>query len=358
MRLADCIAGRDNNFNLIRIIAAYGVLVSHCYPLAMGHGVTEPPGEWIGMSFGSIAVDIFFIASGFLVTGSLMARQDVVAFLWARALRIFPALFVMLILSIGTLGLFFSTVPAAEFFTDPVTRKYFLRCLTLINGVKYELPGVFLDNPYEKVVNGSLWSMRYEVRLYLILALLWAGLRMAGTQRLQAFRVLVVAGAIACGAMMFASRFGAIETTDMFHRLGFMFLGGGSLYIFRSHILLSTRLTLMILAVFVFAVAVSFDAFFVAYSLGLGYVLLWAAYVPAGSLRRYNKVGDYSYGVYIYAFPLQQTVVALVPGITVAQLLLLSSLATLGCAILSWHLVEERALAFKDRLPRRAVIAT
>ena len=67
---------------------------------------------------------------------------------------------------------------------------------------------------------------------------------------------------------------------------------------------------------------------------------------------------DISYGVYIYAFPLQQTVVALVPGITVAQLLLLSSLATLGCAILSWHLVEERALAFKDRLPRRAVIAT
>lgn len=357
MRLADCIAGRDNNFNLIRIIAAYGVLVSHSYPLALGPGVIEPPGEWIGMSFGSIAVDIFFIASGFLVTGSLLARQDTAGFLWARALRIFPALFVMLILTVGSLGLLFSTVPANEFFTDPVTRKYFWRCLTLINGVKYELPGVFTDNPYANAVNGSLWSMRYELRLYLILALLWVALRMAGAYRLQAFRIMVIIGAVSCGALMFASRFGALETTDIFHRLGFMFFSGGSFYIMRNHIVLSNKAALMLAALFITAAIAGFDAFFVAYNLGLGYLLLWAAYVPAGPIRRYNAVGDYSYGVYIYAFPLQQIVAALIPGVTISEMLLLSSLATLACAILSWHLVEERALKLKDRLPRLSAVA-
>lgn len=353
MKLADYIAGRDNNFNLIRIIAAYGVLVSHCYPLALGHGAVEPPGSLVGMSFGSMAVDIFFFASGFLVTGSLLARQDTVAFLKARALRIFPALFVMLVLTVGTLGMLFSTVPAADFFSDPATRKYFLRCLTLINGVKYELPGVFGDNPYAKAVNGSLWSMHYELRLYLILALLWAAMRLAGIHRLQAFRITVVAGAAAFGMLMFASRFGLTEKPDIFYRLGFMFLGGGSFYILRARIVLSTRLTCGLAVALTAAAVAGFDAFFVVYSLAIGYLLLWAAYVPGGIIRRYNAVGDYSYGVYIYAFPLQQTVAALIPGVTVLQMLLLSSLATLACAILSWRLVEEKALALKDKYPRR-----
>ena len=99
MKLSDFTSGRDNNFNLIRIIAALAVLVTHSFALATGTSAAEPFQKTLGMTIGSIAVDIFFITSGFLVTGSLLTRKsfiDFIEFVWARVLRIFPALLVML----------------------------------------------------------------------------------------------------------------------------------------------------------------------------------------------------------------------------------------------------------------------
>ena len=353
MRLADCVTGRDNNFNLVRIIAAFGVMVSHCWPLTRGHGVIEPPGILIGMSFGSIAVDLFFVTSGFLVTGSLLSRQDTLAFVWARALRIFPAMFVMLLVTVSILGLFFSTVSPSAFFTDSITLKYFWRCLTLINGLEYELPGVFAANPYENIVNGSLWSMRYEVRLYLVLALVWFILHFVSSYRLLLFRIMVVAGAIGYGLLTMADRFSIYESSSFFPQLAFMFLMGGSFFILREHIILSGRLAIALCALLALAAAISFDVFFVVYCLSLAYLLLYVSYIPKGVIRRYNALGDYSYGAYIYAFPVQQAIVSLVPGITVMPMLVLSSVFTLTLAMLSWHLVEEPALKLKDYFGRR-----
>lgn len=348
MKLAEFIAGRDNNFNLIRIIAAYAVLVSHSFPLALGRGTVEPPLTLLGMSFGSMAVDIFFLASGFLVTGSLLARKNTLQFLWARALRIYPALFFMLVITVGTLGIFFTTLPASEFFSHPITQKYFVRCLTLVNSIKFELPGVFMENPYAKSVNGSLWTMRYEVRLYIIIGLLWALLHLAGQHQLRAFKILVITSALIFGLLFFAGRFNLIANQDALFRFGFLFMSGGSYFILRERITLSGRIALPLFLILVISAAIGHDAFFVAYSLGLGYLLLYAAYVPTGFIRHYNRFGDYSYGIYIYAFPVQQAVAALVPGITVLEMIALSSLITLTFAVLSWHLVEERALGFKD----------
>lgn len=348
MKLADFISGRDNNFNLIRIIAAYAVLVSHSFPLALGAGTPEPPATLLGMTFGSMAVDIFFLASGFLVTGSLLNRQNALQFLWARALRIYPALFVMLVITVGTLGLCVTTLSTAEFFSSPITHKYFLRCLTVINSIKFELPGVFADNPYANSVNGSLWTLRYEVRLYIILAALWGLLCMLGKQRKQAFQVAVLSSAAVFGLLFFASRFGFTSNDDALFRLAFLFMTGGSYFILRQHIILSGKISLLLFVATVMASFRGFDAFFVAYNLSLGYLLLYLAYIPAGPIRRYNNFGDYSYGVYIYAFPVQQTVAFLFPGISVSGMILASSMITITLAVLSWHLVEERMLRFKD----------
>ena len=87
--------------------------------------------------------------------------------------------------------------------------------------------------------------------------------------------------------------------------------------------------------------------FFVVYLLAIAYSLLYLAYIPSGPVRAYNCVGGYSYGVYIYAFPVQQSVVALIPGVSVLLLLLISACINLSLALLSWHFIERRALAFK-----------
>src|SRR4051812_37390900 len=100
MKLSDVARGRDNNFNLIRVLAALAVLVTHSFTLALGTSDAEPFAHSLGMTPGGMAVDIFFVTSGFLVTASMLQRQNIIAFLWARALRIFPALWVMLIVTV------------------------------------------------------------------------------------------------------------------------------------------------------------------------------------------------------------------------------------------------------------------
>ena len=100
MLLSSLNNGRDNNFNLIRVIAALAVLVTHSFALVMGSGDFEPLRKIVGISFGQVAVDIFFVTSGFLVTSSLLKRKSTVEFVWARVLRIYPALWMMLVLTV------------------------------------------------------------------------------------------------------------------------------------------------------------------------------------------------------------------------------------------------------------------
>lgn len=89
------------------------------------------------------------------------------------------------------------------------------------------------------------------------------------------------------------------------------------------------------------------EIFHVVYSLTLTYLLMCAAYMPSGRIRVFNRIGDYSYGVYIYAFPVQQSVAAFLPGISVAEMFQLSLFFTFLLAMLSWHLIEKPALALK-----------
>jgi peptidoglycan/LPS O-acetylase OafA/YrhL len=81
--------------------------------------------------------------------------------------------------------------------------------------------------------------------------------------------------------------------------------------------------------------------------MALAYGVLWLALVPAGTVRQFNRIGDYSYGLYILCFPIQQTFVMLDPQITPLWLLLWSFPAVLGLAVLSWHFIEHPALRQK-----------
>ena len=358
MKLAHYTQGRDNNFNLIRIIAAFAVLVSHSYPLALGLlfvGHAEPLRDRLDMTFGSIAVDLFFVASGFLVTSSLLTRKSIVEFLWARVLRIYPALLVMMLVVVCGLGLYFTTLPHSQYFTDPGTFKFVVQNSTLFSGITdirlvQQLPGVFADNPMPLIVNGSLWSMTYEVRMYLSLAILWIVARLAGERRFRVFEYALVSIAVVAGVWKLVG-YSAADVMSYgdgrLVRLTFAFFSGAAFCVLKERIALS-RPWFWALLIALLASTLDRRAFFIVYSLATPYLLFYFAYVPAGFIRNYNRLGDYSYGVYIYAFPVQQSVAALIPHISVLSMALLSGSITLTLAVFSWHFLERHALGLKS----------
>lgn len=345
MRIADHICGRDNNYNLIRIVAAYAVLVTHSFALT---GRAEPFSKSLGMTMGSMAVDVFFLTSGFLVTASLLTRQSAVEFVWARVLRIMPALFVMLSLTVFCLGACFTTLSLSAYFADSEVYKYFFKGLTLFSGVSFQLPGVFESNPHRASVNGSLWTLPYEVQMYGILALLWLALRyLFRAQTVVLFRRTIAGATTLAGVWTILQHGHIVNVGGIFVKLFYMFFTGACFYMFKERIVLSRRVFGACAMALAFS-AVNRHTFFLVYVLTLAYLLFYCAYVPSGMVRKYNSIGDYSYGVYIYAFPVQQSIAALWPGITVPVMLVLSSLFTLAVSVLSWYGIEKHALTLKE----------
>jgi peptidoglycan/LPS O-acetylase OafA/YrhL len=252
----------------------------------------------------------------------------------------------MLLLTVFGLGLFFTTVSWPSYFTEFTTWKYFLKCLTLISGVAYELPGVFENNPYKTAVNGSLWSMPIELRMYVLLAFIWVILRVMPINRLKIFKLAIVSGTVSSGLFVVLSHLFSTQEENTIVKLFFMFFTGATFFILKERIIFSPAL---FYTLFVSLLIAMFNRhiFFLVYIATLAYLLFFIACVPAGSIRNYNKLGDYSYGVYIYAFPVQQSIAALLPGVSVSSLVILSSVVTLMLAVLSWHLIEKHALKLK-----------
>ena len=345
VRLCDVALSRDNNLNLIRFLAASAVLASHSYALALGDPQAEPLRAALGMTPGAIAVDLFFVISGFLVTASLHRRPDLLGFVSARALRIFPGLLVMLVLTALVAGPLLSSLDTSAYFTDSRLHRYLWKAATLLFGIQYLLPGVFEHNPYGAAVNGSLWTLPVELRCYLALAGLWLASRQLGARAERAFTVGLT-GLAVIGLLLVDASLSDPQRPPTTLTMLAMFAIGAACFRHRQRIVLDGRLGLTLAAALPgLAAWAPASTFWLAYALSLPYIALCAAYLPGGVLRRFNAVGDYSYGIYIYAFPVQQAVVALVPGVGPWQLTALAFPPVLVAAMLSWHGVESRAVA-------------
>lgn len=349
-KLSECAVGRDNNFNLMRLLAAYGVLLSHSYPLTLGPNGTDPIQRLTGITLGSIAVDIFFVTSGYLVTKSLVDRKRLLPFLWARILRIYPALIVAVSGSIIVLWALFSPMPLSAFLQDAMTISYFTKNVTLVQGVAFSLPGIFAENPYPHGVNGSLWTLPYEIRLYLLLAFIWVLTLPFKKWRLRIFCALIATVAVVNTVEHLHDHFALPSGAGEGTRFRSLFFTGAMLFLIREWVFVSGRLAAMLVAAIACS-AIDQRVFFVTYYGLLPMSVIVAAHCTTWLGRQVNGVGDYSYGIYIYAFPVQQTVAALMPGISVSAMMVLASIATGTLAIASWHLVEKKALTFKTGAP-------
>ena len=343
--LGDVAVGRDNNFNLVRFLAAFAVLFSHSFALSSGDPATEPLRDWLGVTPGTLAVDVFFITSGFLVTASLMQRQHLRQFVWARVLRIYPALLVAVLLTVVAVGLRFTSLPWRAFAAEPQTWEYLVRNATLVTGIVHRLPGAFEAIPWRHAVNASLWTLPYEIAMYAGLAMLWLGLRGSRAVTARRFSLAVGTVFVVCMTTMLLLR-GYVSSNAL--RLAAMFFCGATMYALRDRIVFDRRLLWLSLLVLALA-SLNLNVFARVYPLALPYAVIYAAYAPSPALHNFNRLGDCSYGLYIYAWPVQQMTAALLPGIGAAAMLGVSFTATLTLALLSWHLVERRALALKSR---------
>lgn len=343
-KLQSYVGSKDNNFNLMRLVAAFLVLFSHSFALSTGLSSEEPLRTDLGITFGHIAVDIFFVASGFLVTGSLLARGSVVTFLRARALRVYPGLIVSVLLTVFVFGAFVTTLPFTSYISNTSTITFLLKNTSLVTNVAFTLPGVFEANPWKLAVNASLWTLPYEIAMYVGLASLWLIWSRLKKNWLGEFgRILVVVAALSLAAHV-ASHFFWRDSGLL--RLTAMFFVGASFYFLRDRITLSPGV-FAVMGIALVLSALHRQVFFIVYTFTLPYLVFCLAYLPKGRIRAYNKVGDYSYGLYIYAFPIQQSLAFFMPGIGVTEMLFLSTLLTGFAAVISWHVIESRALRLK-----------
>jgi len=332
--LSEFSRGRDNNLNLIRMIAATGVLISHAWAVSSGLADQQPLSETLrGIDLGTISVYIFFAISGYLVARSFDRTGSLKRFWSAWVLRIFPALLVLLLVTALIIGPFLTIAEAGEFWkTAP---SYIFRNLTLFS-LQQHLPGVFTDNPVGAAINIPLWTLSYELLCYFSIMLLG----IAGV--LKSHRLMVLALLAFLIAYAIILYYEPHQRLVSLAKLALPFITGVFFFVWREKIPLSPLIGLGLFALAAIAYnTILFQEIFV---IAITYNVFLLAYLPGGVIRKYNRVGDYSYGIYIYAFPIQQIVAY--QGVTEPILnIFISFPVALVCAVISWTVIEKPSLA-------------
>jgi len=341
-----------NNLTLVRLVLASAVIVTHCYWAVTGIAGADPLSPWLGVPLSVYAVDGFFFLSGFLVYPSLVRRGRVGEFLLARFARLWPALATAVVGTALVGAALTDVAPGAYWRGD--TARFLLGNLSFVQPA-YALTGVRCGGAPCNV-NGSLWTLPWEVRCYLGLALLL----IAGLAGRRAMTLLVLpASLIFAGAWDVPGVATAVERiaghgvaymVTAVDRLWTLFALGCAASLFRHRIRLSWAVLALLfvanLAAHRIGVGLHVRAIFV------GYAVLCFGFLTAPTRAMSARWPDYSYGMYIYAFPVMVVLAACWPTRDHLALALANFAATLPLAALSWHWIERPVL---ERVRRRGL---
>ncbi|BAT60698.1 acyltransferase family protein [Variibacter gotjawalensis] len=331
----------QNSYDFVRFFAASCVLYSHHFDLA---GFDEPIVPGYRADFGQFGVAIFFALSGFLICQSLQRSTDWVRFFAARFFRIMPNLAFVLIVSSLTTLIWYRNGAHLSAHTSYVAENLAM----FVRGVTKFIPGVF-GNAERQDINDPLWTLPYEFWLYVLLAaLFFVGRRFSG------IAVTIAALAIAaiwlyCQSEDVDFMLGPLESDDLF-RLSAYFLAGSLLAILWPHI---SR----------FAIPLGIAGLVVAFTVrrvtdeetALSAIALAAAVIGLGStklLAWFARGGDASYGIYVFAWPVQQFALLLVGAFWPSMALAFVITVAIGYA--TWHSFEKRAMTLPARISRAA----
>jgi peptidoglycan/LPS O-acetylase OafA/YrhL len=334
------IKGFTTGFDYLRFGLSISVLVWHSYLTV--HGVDAAlsiASRWSGYVTYWI-LPMFFALSGFLIASSLERTTSLTKFLWLRFIRIYPALTVEVILSALILGVLATTLSLREYFTHPVFYDYLLNVLGWIH---YELPGVFTNNPLPKIVNTSLWTVPYELECYIVLtiaALLWV--RKKPGLFLTIFVLLCIARTISTFYFGYGE---PISANIRGRHLVLFFFAAVLLNLNKKHIPFDGRLAL--LATVISALTLFNYRYIFLATLPVAYLTVWLGLQRPKKIK-YVMDGDYSYGIYLYAAPIQQAVWHFTDiGKSYAGNVVVSLCVVSLFAVFSWHAIEKPMLRFK-----------
>lgn len=339
MLLKDALLRENNNADLLRLFAAIAVIWGHAYALAPSPSASEPIGALLGFDYsGSLAVKFFFFLSGILVTISWMRQESAMNFAVARIFRIFPSLIVSSAICLLILGPLLTTLPLSEYFSNTWMYKHIVRYPYL----DYQIPGVFQTNAYQ-AANGSLWTIIHEITMYIVLL----GLGMCGL-----FRYRIAATAVYGGILLWflvwpdsISIFGFANNNDA-GRLPAFFSFGVLLALYKDVVRIEGRLIIgLIVIAWVLKDGAAFQyAFYLAF-------LLTPIWLMTTSVVKAMKVpGDFSYGVYVYGWPVQQVVASLFPSEGPYLNQMISIPATILLGVASWYVVEKPSISLGRRI--------
>lgn len=330
--------GVGSGFDAIRVYLSITIMALHSLTLAKGFAVYLASPPWIHYLALSL-LPAFFGLGGFLVTGSGIRVKSVGKFLWHRFLRIFPALALEVFLSAIFLGAIFTTLNLHDYYTSSEFWIYFKNIIGIIH---FNLPGVFFDNPFPRTVNGNLWTLRPDYYGYLTLTCL---MLFGIFSRKKLYFYFLLTGLIIFLGLDFTSQMGKPQYVPKDSALVFSFLFGSLLFL-KSDII-PWRFD-------IFLFCLLFYAFF-GQEGGVSYLssaLIVYAVVYAGMIKipmpAFLKLGDYSYGIYLYGFPIQQALVAKFLWTREWYILFpVSAVLALTLAVVSWHLIEKPFLRLK-----------
>ncbi len=282
-------------------------------------------------------VPMFFALSGFLVAGSLDRARSLIDFIGLRVLRIFPALAVDTLFSALVLGLALTALPPQVYLSSPGFRAYFLN---MFGDIHYHLPGVFGSNPHP-MVNAQLWTIPYELGCYLT----FVGLTLAGVYRRRAIFLAVTLLVI----LLMQAWLPAFGEANFRHALvAPSFLAGVVMHLYRDRV--PWNPWIFVASLLGMAIAVSVPHLMRFLPIPLAYATVFLGTLNPTKVWRINT-GDYSYGLYLYGFPVAQALIATVPAARVWYgNFALTVLATGVLAVLSWRVVEMNCLALKPKL--------
>jgi len=323
---------RPSGFDFMRMTLSASVILWHticvCYGFDLDKvfwaGPLRPPIYFI--------LPAFFALSGFLVAGSLL-RNDVFSFLTLRALRIFPALTAEVFISAFIIGPIFTSVTLHDYFTN---REFIVYLLNMIGDIHFTLPGVFLNNPAPKFVNLQLWTVPYELYCYILLP----ALALLGLKRWPraSFCLLLALLCVVMITEFFANTFPPINDRPVGKTLIVSFLCGVFLFLLKDRVPYSRALLLVSCALCAWLVycgpllhLAAFPIAYITVYIGLtNYKIGWI-----------SSVANYSYGIYLYGFAIQQSLYSISPLFRVWYMSFAGTMTvTMLIAAVSWHFLE------------------
>lgn len=336
------LARPHNGFSALRLALAVAVVISHAFSVGSGEPLEEPLAGATGFPLGAHAVNGFFAVSGFLVAMSL-ERRGARDYILARALRILPGVVAATLIVALVLGPALTRLPLPAYFGEPGPWRFIGNTLTAFKS-NASLPGVFVDNPYRSPL-GTVWTLRYEVLCYL--GLLAAGL--AGLLRRGPALALVLGLAVGLAAAE-SLHPGLSEGAQTRFRLPLLFASGTALYFWRDR--LRHRAWPLVVLALAAALFQGTPLYRTLLFLAEAYGAVWLALSPALARPVFEPRADLSYGIYLYGWPIQQSLQSGMPGATPWLMLPLALSLTGLVALASWLAVEQPALRLKARALR------